>query len=148
MQWAISVPWPLQFFYSLGFLIAGGIGITPFRSMLKYLLDSQQRRDIVLFYASKTADEIIYKDVLSAAHAKIGVKTFYTLTDTTSVPRDWSGLVGRISEHVILKAVPDYEERTYYLSGPPDMVRAYEQVLKSMGVKSNQIKKDFFPGLV
>src|SRR5579872_7212106 len=62
--------------------IAGGIGITPFRSMLKYLLDSQQRRDIVLFYANKTADEIVYKDVLNAAHTKLGVKTFYTLTDT------------------------------------------------------------------
>ncbi len=128
--------------------IAGGIGITPFRSMLKYLLDTQQRRDIVLFYANKTANEIIYKDVLSAAQTRLGIKTFYTLTDTTSVPRNWNGLVGRINEKMILNAIPDYHERTYYLSGPPEMVRAYEQVLKSMGVKGPQIKKDFFPGLV
>lgn len=128
--------------------IAGGIGITPFRSMLKYLLDSQQRRDIVLLYANKTVDEIVYKDVLSAAHTKLGVKTFYTLTDTTAIPRNWSGLVGRISEPMILETVPDYKERTYYLSGPPDMVRAYEHVLKNMEVKNDQIKKDYFPGLV
>ncbi len=128
--------------------IAGGIGITPFRSMLRYLLDTQQRRDIVLFYANKTADEIMYKDVFSAVQAKLGIKTFYTLTDTTSVPRNWAGLVGRINERMILRTVPDYDERIYYLSGPPDMVRAYEQVLKNMGVKHNQIKKDFFPGLV
>ena len=44
--------------------------------------------------------------------------------------------------------VPDYEERTYYISGPPDMVRAYEHILKNMGVKQAQIKKDFFPGFV
>ena len=128
--------------------IAGGIGITPFRSMLKYLLDVQQQRDIVLFYANKTVDEIVYKDVLSAAQTTLGVKTFYTLTDTAAAPRKWPGLVGRISEQMILRAVPDYQERTFYLSGPPDMVKAYEQVLKKMNVRRSQIKKDFFPGLV
>jgi ferredoxin-NADP reductase len=128
--------------------IAGGIGITPFRSMLKYLLDSQERRDIVLFYANKTVDEIVYKDVLSTAQAKLGVKTFYTLTDTAAAPKGWSGSLGRISEEMIQKAVPDYKERIYYLSGPPNMVKAYEQVLKNMQIKNSQIKKDFFPGLV
>ena len=83
--------------------IAGGIGITPFRSMLKYLLDSHQRRDIVLFYANKTADEIVYKDVLSAAHTKLGVKTFYTLTDMAAISRNWPGFAGRICEQMILK---------------------------------------------
>ena len=128
--------------------IAGGIGITPFRSMLKYLLDTQQRRDIVLFYVNRTANEIVYKDVLAAAQAKLGVKLFYTLTDTEAVPRNWPGFVGRINEKMILYAVPDYEERMYYVSGPPDMVRSYEDVLLHMGVRREQIKKDFFPGLV
>ena len=128
--------------------IAGGIGITPFRSMLKYLLDSQQRRDIVIFYANKTADEIVYADVLNAAQAKLGIKTFYTLTDTTAIPRNWQGFVGRIDEQMLLKTLPDYEDRTYYLSGPPEMVKAYEQILKNMNVKSSQIIKDYFPGLV
>ena len=128
--------------------IAGGIGITPFRSMLKYLLDMQDRRDIILFYANKTADEIVYQDILNTAQARLGMKTFYTLTDTTVIPRNWPGYVGRISEQMLREAMPDYQERTYYLSGPPNMVNAYEQVLKSMGVKYGQIKKDFFPGLV
>jgi len=128
--------------------LAGGIGITPFRSMVKYLLDTQQWRDIVLIYVNKTADEIVYSDVFSAAAAKLGVKTFYTLTDATALPRNWRGFVGRINEQMLLKTVPDYQERTYYISGPPEMVRASEQVLKVMGVTNAQIKKDFFPGLV
>lgn len=128
--------------------IAGGIGITPFRSMLKYLLDTRQRRDVVLFYANKNTNEIVYRDVLEAAQAKLGVKTFYTLTDEETVPRTWAGFVGRINEQMILHAIPDYEERMYYLSGPPDMVRSYESVLLHMGVSHQQIKKDFFPGLV
>jgi glycine betaine catabolism B len=129
-------------------LIAGGIGITPFRSMLKYLLDMRQPRDIVLLYANKTANEIAYKDILSEAQTQLGIRVFYTLTDTEAIPRNWLGFIGRIHEGMILKAIPDYQERTYYVSGPPDMVRAYEHILKNMGVKQNQIKKDFFPGLV
>lgn len=128
--------------------IAGGIGITPFRSMLKYLLDTGQRRDIVLFYVNKTVDEIAYKDVLSAVHTQMGIKVCYTLTNTDLVPRNWPGFVGRVSDKMIRDIVPDYQERTYYLSGPPDMVRGYEQVLKQMHVSQSRIKKDFFPGLV
>jgi ferredoxin-NADP reductase len=128
--------------------MAGGIGITPFRSMLKYLLDTQQKRDIVLFYTNKNVDEIVYKDVLSAAQTYLGLKAFYTLTDTAAVPRKWPGLVGRIDEQAIQNCVPDYLERTYYLSGPPNMVRAYERALKNLHVRHEQIKKDFFPGLV
>ena len=128
--------------------MAGGIGITPFRSMLKYLLDINERRDIVLFYANRTADEIAYQDIIGEAQTNLGVKAFYTLTDTKAIPRNWPGLVGRIDQYMIEEAVPDYQERTFYLSGPPDMVRAYEHILKSMGIKSTQIKIDFFPGLV
>src|SRR6266571_3589505 len=128
--------------------IAGGIGITPFRSMLKYLLDMNQRRDIVLLYANRTADEIAYKDILGEGQTKLGIKAFYTLTNTKAIPRNWRGLVGRIDEHMIQAVVPDYEERTFYLSGSLDMVRAYEHILKNMHVKNERIKKDFFPGLV
>jgi ferredoxin-NADP reductase len=128
--------------------IAGGVGITPFRSMLKYLLDTQQKRDILILYVNRTEKEIIYRDVLNAAYTELGIKTFYTLTDTTAIPRNWTGFVGRIDEQMIQTAVPRYEERTYYLSGPPEMVKAYEQVLKKMHIRKSQIKKDFFPGLV
>lgn len=128
--------------------IAGGIGITPFRSMLKYLLDMKLQRDIVLFYANRTANEIVYQNILGEAQTKLGIKVLYTLTNTKAIPRNWSGLIGRIDEYMLQQEVPDYKERMYYLSGPPDMVRAYEQILKNMHVKSNQIKKDLFPGLV
>jgi len=128
--------------------IAGGIGITPFRSMLKYLLDNNERRDIVLLYANRTVKEIAYYDIIGEAQSVLGVKAFYTLTDPNAIPYNWRGLVGRIDEDMIAQAIPDYQERTFYLSGPPDMVRAYEHILKQLNVKSTQIKKDFFPGLV
>lgn len=128
--------------------IAGGIGITPFRSMLKYLVDTRQKRNIILFYVNRNANDFIYKDVLGEAQTRLGVRTIYTLTDTTSVPANWQGAVGRLSPDMIREAAPDFMERTFYLSGPPSMVHAYERVLKEMGVRHRQIKTDFFPGLV
>ncbi len=128
--------------------IAGGIGITPYRSMLKYLIDTKQQRDIVLFYANRTADDIVYQDVLTDANRRLGIPTVYTLTDTSSVPRNWSGYVGRIDPSMIARVVPDYRDRIFYLSGPPEMVRAYEHMLKRMRVHGRQIKKDYFAGLV
>jgi len=127
--------------------IAGGIGITPFRSMIKYLLDTDQPRPIVVLYANRTADEVVYRDVLDQAQQRLGVRTVYTLTDQTKCPPDWPGRTGRIDARMIAEEVPDYRERTFYLSGPRGMVTAYEETLKRMGVPSKQIKTDYFPGL-
>src|SRR5262249_23703832 len=128
--------------------IAGGIGITPYRSMLKYLLDTRQRRDVVVLYANRVAHDIAYRDVLDEAQAPLGANGVYTLTDTAAIPRDWTGQRGRITEAMVREAAPDYRERTFYLSGPSDMVKAFEHVLRRMGVSRRQIKRDFFPGLV
>ena len=126
--------------------IAGGIGITPFRSMLKYLVDKSEKRPIVMFYANKHADEIAYVDIFNQAQSQLGIKTIYTLTGQT--PPNWQGKVGRVDTEMIKQEVPDFIERTYYLSGPHAMVVSYESVLRSMGIPQKQIIKDFFPGLV
>lgn len=126
--------------------IAGGIGITPFRSMIQYLLDTQQLRPVVLFYANKSASEIVYKDVLDKAQQKLGVKTIYTLTGRSKIPANWTGYVGRISPQMIRDEVPDYQQCLFYLSGPNSMVTSFEEVLVGIGVKRGHIKKDFFPG--
>jgi len=128
--------------------IAGGIGITPFRSMIKYLIDTNQSRPIVLLYSNKTADEIVYTDVFNQAQSALGIKTVYALTDTANVPANWRGSVGRIDAEMIAREVPDFKERTFYLSGPHAMVTGYEETLKGMGVAATHIKTDFFPGFV
>jgi len=128
--------------------IAGGIGITPFRSMIKYLIDIKQVRPIVLLYANKTIDEIVYYDVFNQALQELGIRTVYTLTGQTKIPANWQGSVGRIDAAMIAQFVPDFVERVFYLSGPHAMVSAYEQTLKGMGIGEKQIKTDFFPGFV
>ncbi|HET9946622.1 MAG TPA: RnfABCDGE type electron transport complex subunit D [Patescibacteria group bacterium] len=127
--------------------IAGGIGITPFRSMVKYLIDRNENRDMVLLYAVKQPQEAIYHEIFEEGK-KIGLKTIYTITDPASVPQGWTGQTGRVSKEMIMQTIPDYTERKFYLSGPHAMVNGYEAVLKDMGIKKGQIKIDFFPGFV
>ncbi len=126
--------------------IAGGIGVTPFRSMLKYLIDKKEKRDIVVFYANKTVADIAYNDILEAARSQLGIKVVHSLTDVKAAPIDWRGSVGRLDPKIIAKAAPDFAERTFYLSGPHSMIVAFEETLGQMNVKKNRIKKDYFPG--
>jgi ferredoxin-NADP reductase len=128
--------------------IAGGIGVTPFRSMLKYLLDTNQRRDIVMLYANRNANDFVYQDVLSEAQSRLGMRAVYTVTNQASVPANWAGARGRIDAQMIQSVVPDYRERTFYLSGPPEMVDEHERALRGLGVRRTRIKKDYFSGLV
>ena len=122
--------------------IAGGIGITPFRSMTKYLIDKQEKRDVVLFYSARTPDDIAYKQVFDEA-AKVGMRTVYAVNEGTA-PQ--GGYTGFITAEILKKEVPDYKERVFYLSGPRSMVVAFEHTLKELGVHRTRIKTDFFPG--
>jgi ferredoxin-NADP reductase/Na+-translocating ferredoxin:NAD+ oxidoreductase RnfD subunit len=126
--------------------IAGGIGITPFRSMVKYLIDKNQKRDIIIFYANKNPDEIIYKDIFGQAEQKLGIKTVYCVSKTAAVPQDFTGQVGRIDEQLIKSRVSDYQNRMFYISGPRSMITDFEQTLIRLGLPKKHIKTDFFPG--
>lgn len=59
--------------------LAGGIGITPFRSMLQYLIDRDEPRDIVVLYGADSPQAIAYRDVLDAAERRLGIPTYYAL---------------------------------------------------------------------
>jgi ferredoxin-NADP reductase len=126
--------------------IAGGIGITPFRSMVQYLIDKNEKRQVVVLYSNRAVSERAYRDVFDRAERELGVKTVYTLTDTKSVPENWEGYAGHINKAMIAKEIPDFKERIFYVSGPRSMVVACKKVLDSMGVKKSRIKTDFFPG--
>jgi ferredoxin-NADP reductase len=124
--------------------MAGGIGITPFISILKDLMNKKEKRSIIMFYSCNCVEDIAYQDVLKAAIEKLDVKIIYFLADLTNIPAGWSG--GNISKDVIKTDAPDYLKRTFYVSGPPMMVSAYEKILKELKVSEHHIKTDYFPG--
>lgn len=126
--------------------IAGGIGVTPFRSHVQYLMDTHDSRAVTLFYSNKTAAEIAYKDVFDRAASMIGMKTVYALTNEPSpVPGAHNGF---IDGELIAREVPDYKECVFYISGPHGMVEAFKKTLRDMGVSRFAIKTDYFPGFV
>ncbi|MBI1794961.1 MAG: RnfABCDGE type electron transport complex subunit D [Chloroflexi bacterium] len=129
-------------------LIAGGIGVTPFRSMIKNLLDTHQRRAITLFYTAKTIDDIIYKDVFDRAQQDLGIKTVITLTDKKNIPPAWKGKIGRFNAELIRSMLPDYRESIFYISGSRRMVKGFKNILRRMGIPNRRIKTDLFSGLM
>lgn len=126
--------------------IAGGIGITPFRSMIKYLTDTRQSRTATLLYSVRAPQDIAYEDVFEEAARAWGLKTVYAVTDVQSVLPGWVGQRGLIDAACIAREVPDWRDRVFYLSGPHSMVTAFERTLVAMGVSRRNIKTDFFPG--
>ncbi|MBI2621492.1 MAG: RnfABCDGE type electron transport complex subunit D [Candidatus Levybacteria bacterium] len=122
--------------------IAGGIGITPFRSIIKFLIDKKEKRDIVLFYSCSDPAEFVYKDIFEKAKS-IGLKTVYVCSHPTP---DWKGRIGRIDEKMIKEEVGDFKNRIYYLSGPSSMVNSYKSLIRKMDIKPHRIVTDYFPG--
>lgn len=113
--------------------IAGGIGVTPFRSMIKTIILNKQKRDITLLYFANDQSEILYKDVWQEAKP-YGVR----VAGFTNKERLDIGL--------LQKYAPDFKTRNFYLSGPLPMVRGYKKVLKTLGIPSRNIHTDYFSG--
>jgi len=117
--------------------IAGGIGVTPMRSMLKWLVDNQEKRPIKLLYSARVMEEVAFKDVFEA----YGLEPTYILDQP---PANWKGETGRLTADKILELAPDQPNQLYYLSGPEPMVEALINDLKTK-VPKNRLVGDYFP---
>lgn len=127
--------------------IAGGIGVTPFRSMTKYLIDTHDQRSVILLYAARTGADIAYAEVFKTAKDRIGMKAIYMLTDeqaSLSTPGVYRGTM--ITPEIVQREIPDYLNRLFYVSGTHTMVADTRHMLRTMGVQRKHIKTDFFPG--
>ncbi len=124
--------------------IAGGIGVTPFRSMVQHMLDQRDARPIVMLYGNNKVDEIAYADVFNRAETELGIRTVYAVNQAP--PHGTNMHHGFIDADLIAREVPDMHERTFYISGPRAMVVKFQDVLKELGVSRKRIKVDFFPG--
>lgn len=112
--------------------MAGGVGITPFRSMVKYLVDSGQKRDAALLYSVNSSAEVSFQKLFDQAKPA-GLKPHY-ITD------------GHIDEARITDLLPDYTERRFYISGPYGFVNSVQTALLKLGVSASAIVTDYFPG--
>jgi ferredoxin-NADP reductase len=115
-------------------LIAGGIGITPFRSMLLDMDRKGQPINALLLYGNRDED-VVFKDVLEdLTRRHPGFKTYYVISPEI------------ISSEHIKNLIPDYQNVTHYISGPEVMVQKYYYELQGIGVDKKNLRLDYFPG--
>jgi len=125
-------------------MLSGGIGITPLRSMIKYISDKMLETDIVLFYSNSYEDDIAFAKEFEDLEKK-SPKLRIVNTVTRPGP-SWTGITGRITAEMIKAHSPDYMDRIFYISGPIKMVDSSLNLLKEMNVPKAQIKKESFAG--
>lgn len=123
-------------------LIAGGIGITPYRSMLQWLTETHQQRDVVLIHAVARTEDFLFESELAAAE-KAGT-TIHRIVGHP--PSNWLGEQGIVDAARIKRLVPDFIRREIYLCGPESLVSSLAAALPCLGVSPDRIHRDAFPG--
>ncbi len=126
--------------------IAGGIGITPFVSMLREMLANQEKRQITLFFANVRAEDVAYRDVLARAEQELGVRVIYVFSEQDQVLDNATVEHGFVTEEMLHRYVSQLASAEVYLSGPSGMVTVYKHLVRSAGVPMSRIKTDYFPG--
>ncbi len=117
--------------------VGGGIGVTPFRSMIRTLQLENKRRDITLLYAANHPKELAFLDVF-----RIGYVRFVPIVREKNT--SWNGLTGTLDAAKIMEYCRD--DALIYLSGPAPMVKALRAGLRALGVPARRIVSDYFPG--
>lgn len=118
--------------------VAGGIGVTPFHSILGWLAATREQRPIKLLYGVRTEDEIIFQETFS----KAGVEPTIVVSEPSAA---WGGERGRISAELILGLEKPTDDTLVYVSGPEPMVQALEKDLHKAGLGKHQVVTDEFP---
>jgi ferredoxin-NADP reductase len=128
-------------------LLAGGIGITPFRSFIWNAAESLSPRRILLFYSVRVPEEAAFLGELQEMeHYNGRYKLICTVTQLEKAKMPWRGETGRISIQMLSKWIPDLSVPIYYIAGPPGMVTGARQMLISSGIAEEDIRAEEFFG--
>ncbi|MCD4702996.1 MAG: xylene monooxygenase [Methanosarcinaceae archaeon] len=123
-------------------MVSGGIGITPMISICTYCTDKGLDSNIVLIESNKEECDIPFVEQLETLQQRNPhLHVVHTLTRPSD---DWSGCCGRVCESMILEEIPDYNDRIFYLCGPPPMMDSVQSILIGMGIPKDRIRKEAF----
>jgi ferredoxin-NADP reductase len=124
--------------------IAGGIGITVLRSMLKYIAEEKLPYRITLLYSNRDRESTAFFDELQEREQQIdGLKVVFTMTED----RGWEGETRRIDADFIREQLEgDLGSYTYIVSGPPGMVNGVADQLEGGDVPEEQVIRSRFSG--
>ena len=121
--------------------IAGGIGITPFLSMIRYMGVKDKNKDVTLLWGARDLSEIICNDELVELGSKLDKFNFVPIL---SVDKDYTGEKGFIDEDKIIKYIDSLMDCDFYICGPPVMLEMEIKNLKALGVPSRNVYYERF----
>jgi ferredoxin-NADP reductase len=128
-------------------LLCGGVGITPFRSVIREAANRRSTVPLTLLYSSRSVEEIVYRNELEELAQRWDKLRLAMSVTRPAGHSNWSGLTGRIDRAKVRRYADDFREPRYYVSGPPAMVRELEGVLTGeVGVPPNEIETELFAG--
>jgi ferredoxin-NADP reductase len=127
--------------------LAGGIGITPFRSMIRHTTEIGTAHRISLFYSIRRLEEGAFLEELREMQELNPRFQFIpTITHPDGLPHDWRGELGHITEAMLTKWLSDFKVPIFYIAGPPGMVAGMRQILCEAGVSDDDIRAEEFAG--
>jgi ferredoxin-NADP reductase len=140
--------------------LSGGIGVTPFRSMVKYATDNRLSIRIVMFDSNRNEENILYRtDFDQCVKANNNLKVIYTITgegqgesyssDAAVAGSDWKGEIGLINKEMLTKHMTneELEDSIFYICGPPGMLKAMQKLLQGdLRIPDGRIKIEEFTG--
>ncbi len=125
-------------------IFAGGVGFTPFRSMIRSLVAVKDPRPVVLFYSNRIQDEIAYAHEfreLAATHSLF--KPVFILTRES--PQEWDGESRRLDRDMLLKYVPDLQAAEFLMCGSRSFMEAVQNLLMEEGIDIKaRLRKELF----
>ena len=136
-------------------LLSGGIGVTPFRSMVKYATDKQLPLKITVFDSNRDQGNILYKKEFDECVSENKtLKIIYTIADeiqeSSSIPNDdWKGERGFINEAMLVKylSTDELDNSIFYICGPPGMLKAMQTLLQDdLHIPKERINIEEFTG--
>lgn len=126
-------------------LLAGGIGITPFRSMLEWATERKLSHRFLLLYSNRTPAQTAFLDDLEDWSGRNrNIRLVPTVTDAADPSWPWE--TGQIDEAMLARYVSDLVKPVYYLAGPPGLVEAGRRLLLDRGVARDDIRFETFSG--
>ncbi len=127
--------------------LAGGIGITPFRSIIRQATHDHAPHQMYLFYSNRRPEDAAFLDVLSeTAKQNPNFHLVATMTEMDKSRREWKGATGFLNRDMLAKHLPALQGPIYYLAGPPAMVTAMRRLLTEAGVDEDDIRTEEFFG--
>jgi ferredoxin-NADP reductase len=127
--------------------LAGGIGITPFLSIIRQAAHEKAPHRLYLFYSNRRPEDAPFLDVLAdAARQNPNFHLIATMTEMDKSQREWKGETGFLNKEMLTKHLPTLHGPIYYLAGPPAMVTAMRNMLTEAKIDEDDIRSEEFSG--